>query len=174
MAYAGGFNQYDVDPRIWSDVSTGNRATPVRCGVDRRTGKILVGWPHVQQSVAVLFVTRYHERILRQWEGSLVPHLLGRNGTESVITRFYWALATAIDLWEPCYRVRKMHITRLDGGKVSTQGINEAVDELKAGRLRLQIMGDYMPRGHLGDKTVETRQGLGLLGAGEGRWSIMA
>src|SRR5207249_1523646 len=76
--------------------------------VDRRTGKVLVGWPHVQQSLGVIFSTRYHERVLRRYVGSFVPHLLGESALPRIITRFFWAIASAIDLWEPCYSIQRV------------------------------------------------------------------
>jgi phage baseplate assembly protein W len=163
-----------LDPNLWPGSSRGAAAVPVRVGINRKTGQLLIGWPHVEQSILVLFETRFHERILRQWEGSFVPHLLGRNAVESVITRFFWAMATGIDLWEPCYRVRRVHIARTDGSTFEQTEVLTSVDTLRRGEASFQILGDYMPRGHLGDKTVESRRTIGLLGAGEGRWSIMA
>ena len=50
-------------------------------GVDRNTGKALVGWAHVEQCLGVIFTTTFGERIMREWFGSLVPVLLGRTVT---------------------------------------------------------------------------------------------
>lgn len=167
---------YDVWQDIWPERDKGHPLAPVRVGVDRRTGRILVGWPHVVQSLQTLFATRYHERILRPWVGSFVPHLLGENAVESVIARFFWAIATAIDLWEPCYKLQNVRLLRRDGSlPIPDQevGIMTSVDELRRGEITFQMHGIYMPRGHLGDPTPENRRQIGIIGRGSGRWDVL-
>jgi uncharacterized protein len=159
---------YDAQLDIWPELKGGrNILAPVRVGMDRRTGKMLVGWPHVVQSMEVIFMTRYHERVLRRWVGSFVPHLLGKNAIERVITRFYWAIASAIDLWEPNFRIVKVEVT-----KKGTSGLEALTssDDLRQGHLVTNNIGVYRPRGHLGDFTPEQRRTVGLVGIGDSLW----
>jgi phage baseplate assembly protein W len=104
-------------------------------GVDRETGKGLVGWAHVEQCLGVIFTTQFGERVMREWFGSLVPVMLGRNMTPQEILPFWTAIWTAIDTWEPRFKVTQ--VTPLDLNRL--------------GHLSLQIEGVFRPRGHLGD-----------------------
>ena len=58
-------------------------------GLNRHTGKLLDGWPHVVQSILVIFTTSYGERMLRRWFGSAVPQLLGNSLTEATVVSFF-------------------------------------------------------------------------------------
>ncbi|WP_262027575.1 hypothetical protein [Microvirga sp. Mcv34] len=144
-------------------------ATAVRVGVDRRTGKILQGWDHVEQSIASILSTRFHERILREWVGSFVPHMLGESATPEVISRHFWAIATAVSLFEPCYRITRVRL-RNPEALDSEEAIEAAVDRLRSGHLQYWLEGVYMPRGHLGDFTPEGRRSVGLIDRGGGIW----
>src|SRR5215203_5743750 len=93
----------------------GNALAPVRVGVNRFSGRMMLGQDHVEQSVRTIFITRYHERILRRWVGSFVPHLLGENASESLLARFCWAIMTAIELWEPNYQIKYVYLRQRDG-----------------------------------------------------------
>lgn len=157
---------YDPVEEQWPDLKHGRVVLmPVRIGVDRTTGKMLVGWKHVFQSIQVIFATRFHERVLRRWCGSFVPHLLGESAVERAIARFYWAIATAIDLWEPNYRIQQIRVgTRADGTQLTS------VEELRTGHIATQTEGVYRPRAHLGDPTPEQRRTLDLLRSSQGVW----
>ena len=119
---------------------------------------MLVGWPHVVQSLEVIFMTRFHERVLRRWVGSFVPHILGELATERNITRFYWAIAGAIDLWEPDYRVEKVTL------------VGTSSEVYRQGHMVVQNYGVYRPRAHLGDTTPEQRRSVGLISPIKGMW----
>ena len=94
---------------------------PVRIGMDRHTGKMLTGGITCIQSMLLIFSTRFHERVLRRWVGSFVPHLIGKNATETTICRFYWAISTGLDLWEPNYRIQRVRIgARADGSLLTS------------------------------------------------------
>lgn len=157
---------YDPTLDMWPDLRYGRVVLmPARVGVDRRSGRVLVGWSHVVQSMQVIFATRYHERVLRRWVGSFVPHLLGDQATRRVITRFYWAIATSIDLYEPNYRIKQVRVgTRADGTLLTS------TSELQTGNITTRTEGIYRPRAHLGDETPETRRVLGLVGRGNDVW----
>jgi len=157
---------YDPNLDMWPDLKEGRIVlNPVRIGVDRYTGKMLTGWDHVIQSMLLIFSTRYHERVLRRWAGSFVPHLIGENATETTIMRFYWAIATGLDLWEPNYRIQRVRVgTRADGS------ILTSAEELRTGRLTTSSEGVYRPRGHIGDNSPEGRRSVGLVSRGFNVW----
>lgn len=138
---------------------------PVRAGMDRKSGKLLLGWDHVQQSILVILMTRYHDRVLRRWVGSFVPHILGESATPRVITRFFWAICSAIELWEPNYRISRIRIATRDDNSVLT-----SPEEMAQGIMTNRIEGVYRPRAHLGDFTPEGRRSSGLIGRGSGMW----
>ena len=137
--------------------------------MDRHTGKMLTGWDHVIQSMLLIFSTRYHERVIRRWVGSFVPHLIGENATETTICRFYWAIATGLDLWEPNYRIQRVRVAaRADG-----TGLTSA-EELRTGRLTTSMDGVYRPRGHLGNDQPQVRRAVGLVSRGYNLWERQA
>ena len=157
----------------WPDLKLGRIVlSPVRVGMDRRTGKMITGWRHTSQSIEVIFSTPFHERVLRRWVGSFVPHLLGESGVDRTITRFYWAIMTSIELWEPNYRIWRVRVERRNNqDEVQTL---TSPEELRLGHLTTRNEGVHMPRGHLGDPTPEARRALGLIGVGNGIWEAQA
>jgi phage baseplate assembly protein W len=160
---------YSPQEDIWPDLKQGRIVLmPVRVGVDRRTGRVLVGWDHVVQSMATMFITRFHERVLRRWCGTFVPHLLGENATSRVITRFYWAIVTAVDLWEPNYRIQHIGVEQRPDNTNLT-----SVEELRSGHLTTRMVGSYRPRAHLGDPTPETQRSVSMANRGSGIWESL-
>lgn len=108
-------------------------------GLDAETGGIIQGWPHVVQSLQDIFTTRFGSRIMREWYGSFVPHLMGRNITTKEVTPFFAAITSAIEQWEPRYRVSRIQI----------------VSVTRTGALHFFLEGQYRPRAVYGDFTVE-------------------
>lgn len=115
-------------------------------GIDRFTGRIIDGWPNVAQKLAVLWTTRIGSRFMRRTVGSAVPGLLGDSMTPAAILRFKTALIVACELWEPRFAVTR----------ISTVTIQNTVESMRKGNLALEIVGEYRPRGHLGDDTPDT------------------
>jgi phage baseplate assembly protein W len=70
-------------------------------GINRETGQLLDGWPHVVQSIMLIITTGYGERMLRRWFGSAIPHLLGENLTTPTVVRFFAALIAALEVRAP-------------------------------------------------------------------------
>jgi len=157
---------YDPNLDMWPDLKYGHIVlSPVRIGVDRHTGKMLTGWDHVIQSMLLIFSTKYHERVLRRWCGSFVPHLIGQNADEPTIARFYFAICTGIDLWEPNYRINRVRVANRSDGSLMT-----SPEELRTGRLQTSMEGTYRPRGHLGNSQPQVRRGVGLVSRGYNLW----
>ena len=115
-------------------------------GVDGTTGQSLEGWPHVQQSIAVILTTPIGSRVMRRDFGSEVPALIDRPMTSQNILAVYAATTNALaprmvgNSWygEPRFRLRQCDLIEAD----------------ETGSLTLNIGGDYLPFGHLGDETV--------------------
>ena len=109
-------------------------------GISRETGQVLDGWPHVLQSLGVIFSTHLGERVMRRWFGSNVPKLLGQNMVPETVVRFWSAICIAVDLWEPRFRV------------VSITPVGSAQD-LRQGQIGFNVTGEYRPNALLGDFT---------------------
>lgn len=125
-------------------------------GMNRETGRVLDGWEHVLQSLTVIFTTRFHERVMRRWFGSLIPHLLGESMVPSTVLRFYAAIITAVELWEPRYKISRVEVLELD----------------RLGRIGFRLTGVYRPRAHLGDFTPEGARVVTLAGDDAGFLAI--
>ncbi|HWW46547.1 MAG TPA: GPW/gp25 family protein [Xanthobacteraceae bacterium] len=123
-------------------------------GIDRVTGRPLDGWPHVVQSLQVIFTTSFGSRIMRRHFGSQVPSLLGENIGVPTVMRFVSALVVATELWEPRFKVAKVDFGR------------NSPEDLRSGKLALTIRGQYRPRGHLGDFTPEPGERTLTVGLG--------
>ena len=107
-------------------------------GIDRRTGKVLVGWPHVAQSVQDIFTTRLMTRVMRRDYGSEHLNLVDQPMTDRTLMQFASAANDALDRWEPRFR-----LTHVEFQAASADGVAEVVCD-----------GIYYPRGHLGDFSV--------------------
>lgn len=122
-------------------------------GIDRRTGRPLDAWPHVVQSIEVIFTTRIGERVMRRHFGSGALVLLGRAMTSENVIRFWSLVGIAIDQWEPRFKINRF-----------TVPASNTPETVRQGTLMLQIEGVYRPRAHLGDFTPEV--GLRTIGVG--------
>ncbi|MCR6673231.1 GPW/gp25 family protein [Devosia ginsengisoli] len=107
--------------------------------IDAATGANIGGWPHVLQCLNEIFVTRFGERVIREWFGSNVPRLLGEPMNSQTIVPFFAAIASAIDQWEPRCRVIRV--------------VPDSVD--RGGMLRVHVEVEYRPRALVGDFTVD-------------------
>jgi hypothetical protein len=108
-------------------------------GIDRETGGTITGWEHVLQSLQDIFTTRFGERIMREWYGSNVSNLLGRNIVPREVTGYFQELLAPIEQWEPRFRVVQIM----------------ALKVTRDGQFHFYIDGEYRPRATYGDFTVE-------------------
>jgi hypothetical protein len=122
-------------------------------GIDRRTGARLSNLDSAYQAVIYILSVRIGSTVLLREFGGGVVELLGRSMTAPLFAAWKQLIATAIDLWEPRFKVRRVLATG-------------SIDEIRAGRAGLTIECDFRPRGHLGDYTVErvVRFGIGFAG----------
>jgi hypothetical protein len=118
-------------------------------GMNPDKGGFLDGWPRVCDHIMRIFTTSYGERILRMWWGSNVPHLLGESYTEATVVRFFMAIITAMEIIDP------NGLPRMPNFKITKLVPAGSAEELRVGKLKIEIVGIYMPRGHLGDFTPE-------------------
>lgn len=121
-------------------------------GIDRQTfGVMRDNWEHTQQSARALFTTRIGSRIMRRAVGSAVPAMLGRSMTESTVLRFKTAIVVAFELFEPRFAIDLV-------AKFSkpSSGSNNTPESMRLGGLAFEAIGEYRPRGHLGDPTPDT------------------
>jgi hypothetical protein len=143
---------------LWPDLSAGNaQVNAPNNSFDRFTGKLISGWPAVQQRMDILFSTPIHQRVLRRWVGSLVPRMLGQNIVSATILRFFNAIATALDLWEPCYRVGRVYFMENVGPPEAPPiPLAAASAEIRAGNIAFRTEGVYYPYAVQGNFTPQT------------------
>jgi phage baseplate assembly protein W len=140
--------------------------TGVGNGMDWNTGRIISGWDHVLQSITIVLTTGYGERVMRRWFGSHIPHLLGENLTTPTVMRFFAALIAALEVREAdtgLPREPRFKITKITPLKVE-----------RTGELRIDIVGYYMPRGHLGDFTPADIRTLSFARGSDGLLTTVA
>jgi phage baseplate assembly protein W len=159
---------------IWPDLANQRAViSPARNGMDRFTGKLLQGWEHVEQSMELIFATPFHERVLRRWVGSFVPMILGESGVPRVITRFFWAIATGLDLWEPNYRIKQVYFMGAALDNWSPSQDPSVADLFRVGRVIFRQEGSYRPRAHLGDFSPYEQRAYGLVSRGGNLWDAV-
>jgi phage baseplate assembly protein W len=130
----------------------------MRSGIDRATGKLLTGWDHCVQSIAVILTTRVGSRVMRRAFGSAALELQDRNATSKRIMQIYAACASAIKRWEPGFRLRTIKLTR--GGA--------------DGVFAFEIAGIFYPRGHLGDYSASETVSAALAANQSGLVEVVA
>jgi phage baseplate assembly protein W len=112
-------------------------------GINRETGKLLIGFDHVVQSIHVIFTTQLGERVMLRHFGAAGNVLLGRAMTAGNILRFFTLFVVAIETWEPRFKVTRVLPRR------------QEAETTRLGHMAFVIEGEYRPRGHLGDPTPE-------------------
>ncbi len=163
---------FDVVNAIWPGLREQQAfIAPARNGMDRKTGKLLQGWNHVEQSLELIFATPFHERVLRRWVGSFVPHILGESIVPRIVTRFFWAIASAIDIWEPNYRIKQVFFMG-DALQQWAPRSLAAADLIRLGQTIFRQEGVYRPRAHLGDFTPYVTRYTATIGRGTELWDM--
>lgn len=120
--------------------------------MDAGTGANILGWAHVLQSIEDFMATRFGERIMREYYGTMIPAFLGENLNTNTVVGFFTAIAAAVEQWEPRFRV--------------IQIVPESVG--RDGRLRVHMEGEYRPRALVGDFTPEGARRVTVVGGATG------
>ena len=110
----------------------------MRAGLDRATGAVLTGWAHTSQSILDIVTTAIGSRVLARAYGFSGPGLQDAPMSERAIVGHFSAIAEALRLWEPNYRLRQIGVERLGAGGVAG----------------FALAGDYYPGGYQGDWSV--------------------
>ena len=111
-------------------------------GVNATTGKIMLGWAHVVQSIGKILTTEIGSRVERRDFGSIIPRLIDQPENEENIVNFFLSAAEAL---EPRFvRGNQYGEPRF---VVSNFGFSADIP----GDVVLEVTGDYLPNGHLGD-----------------------
>lgn len=110
----------------------------VGLGFKQSDGNTLEGFDHVRQSLQVIFTTPLRTRVMRREFGCELFDLIDRPMTDKVILAIYASVVSACSLWEPRYEITQCTYTN-----VAATGVVE-----------LSLVGNYFPRGHLGDKST--------------------
>jgi uncharacterized protein len=126
--------------------------------MDRRSGAVISNFQSALQSVEIIIATRLGEVVMLREFGAGLSELLGRLMTPQLFVVFETLLATAIDLWEPRFQVRKIVVTG-------------SPDALRRGSAGFRIEVDYRPQAHHGDLTVE---GIRSFDLSFGRGDVLA
>lgn len=82
-------------------------------GMCAKTGKILEGLAHLEQSVSDILLTPIGTRIERRSYGSDVPELIDQPDTPYTRIRVFSAAAHALSLWEPRLRITEIQMVSL-------------------------------------------------------------
>lgn len=117
-------------------------------GIDQNTGRVLVGWPHVAQSLSKIVMTEIGSRIERRDFGSSLGSLIDRPQNDETTLAFFMALAEAIEprlVRGSVYGEPRFNLTAI------------RIDLRTPGVLLVSLKGDYYPEGHL-QETLTSQQ----------------
>jgi phage baseplate assembly protein W len=128
-----------------------------RAGIDRETGRLLTGWEHCAQSIAVVLTTRIGWRVMRREFGSRLRDLQDRNPDPATMLAAFVSIAEALARWEPGFR-----LSRITPERIGVDGVTV-----------LTLSGAFYPRGHLGDYSVSEQREASYGGAGD-RFRVLA
>lgn len=126
-------------------------------GMDRRTGRIIRGFDHVAQSIGDILTTNIGERIHREWYGFPGFRYLGEPLNRETLVKFLNMIYVALTMRqknglpvEPRFKVKR----------------TVPLEANRQGEFKCRLEGEYMPRGHLGDFTVEGTRRIVLTNTG--------
>ena len=107
-------------------------------GMSRTTGQALTDEAHIAQSIGDILSTPKGTRVMRRAFGSELKALQDRNPDPRTMLIVFVAIAMALRVWEPGFRLK-----RITPVQVGADGV--AV---------FDFAGPFYPRGHLGDYSL--------------------
>jgi phage baseplate assembly protein W len=113
-------------------------AIQYRVGMDALTGGVLVGMPHMLQSLGMIWETRLETVPMLLDFGSNLRGLLAEDVEPAIALAVYNELVISAALWEPEYEIAELQLVRLTEG----------------GALGVRHGGIYYPEGRLGNYDI--------------------
>jgi phage baseplate assembly protein W len=89
-------------------------ATEHLVDIDRVTGEYISGWTRIKQSIFVILTTRLNSRLMRLWWGSNFIDMQDKPGNEEVLITGMMAAISAINTYEPEFKVTKVSVDSFD------------------------------------------------------------
>lgn len=99
-------------------------------GINASNGKLLGGLEHLRQSIRDILTTPIGSRVKRREYGSRLFQLIDAPMNRSTLLDVYAAVAEALELWEPRFRLTSV-----------------AAVAAAPGRIELDLTGEYLPDG---------------------------
>ncbi|BAR61976.1 hypothetical protein NK6_8832 [Bradyrhizobium diazoefficiens] len=99
--------------------------------IDRYAGELIQGWERIKQSIFVILTTRLRTRLMRLWWGSKFNEMQDKPGNEEVLMSSMMAAISAINTYEPEFKVTRVVIEDMgpDGQiTITVEGV-DLVDE---------------------------------------------
>jgi phage baseplate assembly protein W len=82
--------------------------------IDRKTGEYVQGWARIKQSIETILTTRIGTRLMRLWWGSSFINMQDKPGNEEVMMAGMMAAISAINTYEPEFKVTRVSIDAFD------------------------------------------------------------
>lgn len=110
-------------------------------GMNATTGQEIDGLEHLKQSIRDILTTGIGERVMRRGYGSQLPDLVDAPINRLTLAALYAATAGALRRWEPRFHLAQITVTTV-----------------AAGRIALEVAGEYLPDGLPMSVAVEVAQ----------------
>jgi phage baseplate assembly protein W len=85
-------------------------------GMDRHTGRQLIGDAHLAQSIHDILTTPKGTRVMRRSYGSDLPNIIDQPLNGETMIDAYMATAEALDLWEPRVELARIELVGAGAG----------------------------------------------------------
>ncbi|SHH06346.1 GPW/gp25 family protein [Bradyrhizobium erythrophlei] len=95
--------------------------------IDRETGEYIQGWPRIKQSIFVILTTRLKSRLMRLWWGSQFIDMQDKPMNEETIMSGMMAAISAINTYEPEFKVTRVSIDSADASgdiTITVEGVD--------------------------------------------------
>lgn len=96
-------------------------------GMSNKTGGYLDDLEHLKQSIVDVLTTPLGSRVVCRDYGSVLFQLVDQPVNKELFPKIYAAVASAIDKWEPRFKVEKI-----------------AINSIKEGHITLSLIGKYL------------------------------